>query len=216
MWIASGQTRGAYREKGTGPALIFGDGALMDRFTDSYRVVLPDAFQGAAESFTADRWCADILAIADAAGVERFAWYGFSFGAVVGLQLAARTDRLSALICGGWPPLGGQYRETLAVTEAAQGPGEQFATFYRSLQGWPEREAVSRLSCPRFAFAGSQDEFVAGGHAMRIGPLLAEHRNELEGMGWTVRLVEGFGHELGARPDIVGPLVREFLDPVLL
>ena len=107
MWIASGQTRGAYREKGTGPALIFGDGALMDRFTDSYRVVLPDAFQGAAESFTADRWCADILAIADAAGVERFAWYGFSFGAVVGLQLAARTDRLSALICGGWPPLGG-------------------------------------------------------------------------------------------------------------
>ena len=66
MWVASGQTRGAYREKGTGPALIFGDGALMDRFTDSYRVVLPDAFQGAAESFTADRWCADILAIADA------------------------------------------------------------------------------------------------------------------------------------------------------
>jgi len=65
----------------------------------------------------------DILAVADAAGVDRFAWFGFSFGGVVGLQLASRTNRLSALVCGGWPPLGGQYAETLAYAEegAAQG-----------------------------------------------------------------------------------------------
>ena len=51
---------------------------------------------------------------------------------------------------------------------------------------------------------------------IRIGPLVAEHRNELQGLGWTVRLVDGFGHELGGRPDVVTPLLREFLDPVRL
>jgi hypothetical protein len=75
---------------------------------------------------------------------------------------------------------------------------------------------VSRLSCPRFVFAGTKDQFTAEGYSIRIGPLIAEHRNELEQMGWAVRLVEGFGHELGARPDIVTPLLREFLDPILL
>ena len=50
-----------------------------------HRVILPDDSPGRVEPFTADGVCADILAIADAAGVERFAWYGFSWGAVVGL-----------------------------------------------------------------------------------------------------------------------------------
>jgi hypothetical protein len=35
-------------------------------------------------------------------------------------------------------------------------------------------------------------------------------------LGWMVRLVDGFGHELVNRPDVVVPLIREFLDPVLL
>jgi hypothetical protein len=54
---------------------------------------------------TADRWCNHIFAAADAARADRFAWFGYSGGGVVGLQLASRTDRLTALICGGWPPL---------------------------------------------------------------------------------------------------------------
>ena len=157
--------------------------------------------------------------MADAAGVDRFAWFGFSFGSVVGLQLASRTSRLSALVCGGWPPLGGQYAETLgyAEEEAAQGRVTPFLTFYRSVREWPEREAVSKFTCPRMAFAGNKDEFVAGAATrIRIGPLLAEHRAELERLGWTVQLIDGFGHELGARPDVVIPILRRFLDPVLL
>ena len=88
-------------------------------------------------------------------------------------------------------------------------------TYYRSLRNWPEREAVSKITCPRLVFAGAQNQFVAEGHSIRIGPLVSEHRNELERMGWTVRLVDGFGHELGARPDVVIPFLRDFLDPVL-
>src|SRR5882724_1166490 len=35
----------------------------------------------------------DYLAIVDAAGADRFYYYGYSFGCVTGLQLALRTDR---------------------------------------------------------------------------------------------------------------------------
>jgi pimeloyl-ACP methyl ester carboxylesterase len=209
-----------FTAQGSGPALIVFDrqpSGYYDRLTARYRVVvIADADIG---SFTADRLCADILAVADAAGVDRFAWFGFSFGSVVGLQLASRTNRLSALVCGGWPPLGGQYAETLAYIEAetAQGRATSGLNFYRSIRGWPEREAVSKLTCPRMAFAGNKDEFVAGAATrMRIGPLIAEHRAELERMGWTVQLIDGFGHELGGRPDVIVPILRRFLDPILL
>ena len=212
---------------GSGPALIVFDRqprGYYDQLTDRYRVVVIDnsAIDNSPAdiaSFTADQVCADILAVADAVGVDRFAWFGFSFGSVVGLQLASRTSRLSALVCGGWPPLGGQYAETLAYAEAeaAQGRVTPFLTFYRSIRGWSEREAVSKFTCPRMAFAGNKDEFVAGAATrIRIGPLLAEHRAELERLGWTVQLIDGFGHELGARPDVVIPILRRFLDPVLL
>jgi pimeloyl-ACP methyl ester carboxylesterase len=212
--------------RGSGPAVIVFDRpprGFYDQLTDRYRVVVIDnsAFDNSPAniaSLTADRICADILAVADSAGVDRFAWFGFSFGSVVGLQLASRTSRLSALICGGWPPLGGQYAETLAFAEADPSlAGPSMVTFYRSIRGWPEREAVSKFTCPRMAFAGNKDEFVVGADTrIRIGPLIAEHRAELERMGWIVQLIDGFGHELGGRPDVIMPILKRFLDPILL
>jgi dienelactone hydrolase len=229
--VLSSQTRAQdvrpFTIRGSGPALIVFDReprGYYDQLADRYRVVVIDAAfitdnsPANIASFTADHVCADILAVADAAGVDRFAWFGFSFGSVAGLQLASRTNRLSALVCGGWPPLGGQYAETLAYTEeeAAQGRTAPALTFYRSLRGWPERGAVAELTCPRMTFAGNKDEFVAGGQRIHIGPLLAEHRAELERMGWTVELIDGFGHGLGARPDVIMPILGRFLDPILL
>ena len=223
----SAQAVRPFTARGSGPALIVFERqprGYYDPLTDHYRVVViadagADNSPANIASLTADRLCADILAVADAAGVDRFAWFGFSFGSVVGLQLASRTNRLSALVCGGWPPLGGQYAETLAYVEAeaAQGRATAALTFYRSIRGWPEREAVSKFTCPRLAFAGNKDEFVAGpATRMRIGPLIAAHQAELERMGWTVQLIDGFGHELGGRPDVIMPILRRFLDPLLV
>jgi pimeloyl-ACP methyl ester carboxylesterase len=61
----------------------------------------------------------DMLAIAEAGGVDRFAYYGYSWLALAGLQLAIRTDRLTALAMGGFPPLDGPYGPMLTVTRAA-------------------------------------------------------------------------------------------------
>lgn len=47
------------------------------------------------ETLTAANVAADLLAIADAAGADRFAYYGYSWLALAGFQLALRTDRLT-------------------------------------------------------------------------------------------------------------------------
>jgi pimeloyl-ACP methyl ester carboxylesterase len=70
-------------------------------------------------TLTASAVAADLLAVADAAGADRFAYYGYSWLALAGLQLALRTDRLTGLAMGGFPPLGGPYGPMLTVTRAA-------------------------------------------------------------------------------------------------
>jgi pimeloyl-ACP methyl ester carboxylesterase len=70
-------------------------------------------------TLTAPAVAADLLAVADAAGADRFAYYGYSWLALAGLQLALRTDRLTGLAMGGYPPLGGPYGPMLTVTRAA-------------------------------------------------------------------------------------------------
>ena len=126
-------------------------------------------------TLTADAVAADVLAIADAAGADRFTYYGYSWLALAGFQLALRTDRLDGLAMGGYPPLGGPYAAMLAVTRSAHrmavdqqanppAPGEaepgdwgsapiatnpdqtrQYVTLYESLAGFDERAALDRL-----------------------------------------------------------------------
>jgi pimeloyl-ACP methyl ester carboxylesterase len=241
----AGQTRMRYESHGRGPTLIVGppitaskSGAsdpgvdlrqgYLNRLADRYRVIVldyPPTGADAAEvvdSFDPDRVCTDVLSVADAAGAKRFAWYGYSWGGVVGLQLATRTNRLSAMVCGGWPPIGASYHDVTGAAEwlATQAKNAAEArlmvTFYRALERWRDEAAVATFTCPRMTFVGRDDVITAGGFTTRIGPLVAERRADLERMGWTVRLVDGFRHDLFMRPEVVVPILREFLDPLRL
>jgi pimeloyl-ACP methyl ester carboxylesterase len=108
------------RRWGTDPAL---GRTLIDGLGDAFRVVAFD-YEGHVlqvpkpDTLTPAIIAADLLAVADAAGVDRFAYYGYSWLAVGGLQLALRGDRVVALAMGGWPPLDGPYAEMLKVTRA--------------------------------------------------------------------------------------------------
>src|SRR4029077_5517306 len=130
---------GRYEVHGRGFPLVLGypikasptpedpDGTLLkgylSRLTDRYRVLAMDyppfgqgestRDWGPSDAFTADRVCEELFAVADAAGFNRFVWWGFSWGGLIGLQLAWRSDRIAALVCGGWPPLGGPYADLL-------------------------------------------------------------------------------------------------------
>jgi pimeloyl-ACP methyl ester carboxylesterase len=115
------QTAAGMRQWGAdpdyGPMLVHG---LADRYT-----VIAADYEGhrlghpAARTLTPSNIAGDLLAVADAAGAGRFACYGYSWLALSALQLAVRTDRLDALIMGGYPPMGGPYSAMLAVTRAA-------------------------------------------------------------------------------------------------
>ncbi|HEX8927414.1 MAG TPA: alpha/beta hydrolase, partial [Actinomycetota bacterium] len=224
------------RRWGNDPAL---GRSLIDGLADAYRVVAFD-YEGHVlqapkpDTLTPDNLARDFLAVADAAGAERFAWYGYSWLALAGLQLALRSHRVAALAMGAWPPLGGPYAEMLRVTIAthelasapssarqggaggaataasasepapASSPEEldwstvevtlsepqtrQFVTLYQALQGFDERAALPRLSCPRLCFVGSADDIDygerwGGVHISIAGPLV-QRRAELEAAGW--------------------------------
>ncbi|MGH8138806.1 MAG: alpha/beta fold hydrolase [Steroidobacteraceae bacterium] len=205
----------------------------LDILTDRYRVLVMDyPDQGpdigrsrriAPSELTARRVCEDMLAVADAANFQQFIWWGFSWGGVCGLQLASRTNRIAALVCGGWPPLGGQYADMLRATRtvAANPPpdfpelADQYVTFYESVQGWPESERVGGIKCPRMTFAGSKDEVEVGGVIVRVAPTIREHRVELERQGWYVAEIPGRDHSVYLDPEAVVPVVRPFLDRVM-
>jgi len=207
----------------------------LRRLTDRYRVLVmnyPDPEHtgardaqeqepvGSGELFTIGRVCEDMLAVADAAGFQRFIWWGFSWGGLIGLHLASRTDRVAALVCGGWPPLDGPYAEMLEAMRrlAADSPADRpapqrpFLSFYESVQAWPEEQYVAALRCPRLTFGGTADELEIAGVQLRLFARLDARRTELQRLGWSVVEIQNQDHSIYRHPDVIVPAVRDFLD----
>jgi len=115
-----GEEAEAKQKWGVDPAL---GRHLIDGLNDRFTVIAFD-YEGfrmqhpAAETLTPGNVVKDFLAVADAAGAEEFAYYGYSWLALCALQLGIRTDRLWALVMGAYPPINGPYKEMWAVTKA--------------------------------------------------------------------------------------------------
>ncbi len=204
----------------------------LDRLTDRYRVLLVDypsigkSRDIAPEALTADRVCADLLGVATAAGFDRFAYWGYSWSGAVGLQLAQRSDRLSALVVGGWPPLGAPYAGILEATRRKQANPEpsslkvlrsaaqyrQWETYYASMLGWDEAASVARIACPKLVMFGAEGDLVEAGVPVAIATTIRARRAELEAAGWEVVEIAGHGHGVTLHPELVVPPVRRFLD----
>lgn len=228
-------------EPDLGPSLING-------LSDAFRVVAFD-YEGQClrlpkpDTLTPANAASDLLAVADAAGADRFAYYGYSWLAMLGLQLAIRTDRLWALIMGGFPPLNGPYEEMLRVTTAAnemagasqgaaqtsQTPDEdewsseamskeqtrQFVTLYQALQGFDDRAAQARITCPRLSFVGSADAIQYGKRwgdvYVSLADPIVQRQAELSGLGWEVRVLDGLDHLQAMQAKQVVPILRSWL-----
>jgi len=168
---------------------------LIAGLAPSFRVIAAD-YEGhrmahpAPSTLTPETISADLLAIADAADVDSFAYYGYSWLALSGLQLALRSDRLWGLVMGGFPPVDGPYAAMLAVTRAAHRmseesvgassntevePGDwsavqvdtttdqtrQFVSLYEALAGF-DNSVLPPVTIPRLCFAGSADRIEYG------------------------------------------------------
>lgn len=204
----------------------------LSRLTDRYRVLLADypnvgrTTVPSPDEMTPDRVYSDLLSVADAAGFDRFAYCGHLWGAINGLMLASRSDRVSALICGTWPPLGAPYADMLRGVELqlAEPPphamvilrnAEQYAqwhTFYGGMRGWPESEVAAAITCARIALIGSVAESSVADIPLRLVERFREGRPRLEAMGWTVREIPGAGTAAMLDPALMVPEMRAFLD----
>ena len=229
------------RKYGTDPAL---GQSLIKGLSDAFRVVVFD-YEGQClhtpkpETLTPANVVTDLLAVADAAGADRFAYYGYSWLAMIGLQLAIRTDRLSALIMGGFPPLNGPYEEMFRVTTAtyemasgaratpsaeesewsgmalSRDQTRQFVTLYQALQGFDDRAAQAQITCPRLCFVGSADEIQYGKswgdvHVSLAGPIV-RGQAQMEDLDWDVRVLDGLDHIQTMQATQVVPILRSWL-----
>ncbi len=206
----------------------------LSRLTDRYRVLLVDypnvgrTLVPAPDEMTPDRVYSDLLSVADAARFDRFAYCGHLWGAINGLMLASRSNRVSALVCGTWPPLGAPSADMLRGGEMqlAEPPPHamvilrdpeqygQWRTFYSGMQGWPEAEVAAAITCPRLALIGSEAESSVAGIPLRLLERFREARPALEAMGWTVREIPGAGTAAMLEPAVIVPEMRRWLDQV--
>ncbi|HEX6552600.1 MAG TPA: alpha/beta hydrolase [Ktedonobacteraceae bacterium] len=229
------------RKYGADPAL---GQSLIKGLSDAFRVVAFD-YEGQCfrlpkpETLMPDNIASDLLAVADAAGADRFAYYGYSWLAMIGLQLAIRTDRLSALVMGGFPPLNGPYEEMLRVTTIAyemaggaqtepdagadewssaslsKDQTKQFVTLYQALQEFDDQAAQGRITCPRLCFVGSADEIQYGENWGNVfvslaGPIV-QGQAQLTDLGWDVRVLDGLDHMQAMQAKQVVPMLRSWL-----
>ena len=229
------------RQYGADPAL---GQSLIKGLSDIVRVAAFD-YEGhlrqtpRPHSLTPENIVNDLLAVADAAQADRFAYYGYSWLAMGGLQLAIRTDRLTTLIMGGFPPIDGPYKEMLQVTTVAykmaggdptfeeaeddewsaaklsKDQTQQYVTLYQALQGFDDEAAQVNITCPSLCSVGSADELQYGKNWGNVfvslaGPIL-QRRAELEKFGWEVRILDDLDHMQAMQAAHVVPIIRSWL-----
>jgi len=222
--------------------------SLIKGLSDAFHVVAFD-YEGQClripkpDTLTPANTANDLLAVADAVGADRFAYYGYSWLALIGLQLAIRTDRLSALLMGGFPPLNGPYEEMLLVTTAtyemasgarampsadesewsgialSRDQTRQFVTLYQAMQGFDDRAAQARLTCPRLCFVGSKDEIQYtkswGNVHVSLADPIVRGQAQLSHLGWDVRVLDGLDHMQAMQANQVVPILRSWLATTL-
>lgn len=212
--------------------------AYIDALSDRYRVILANWPRGLGNSSPArpsslscDNAINDIHAIADAAGADQFAWFGYSFGAAFGLQLARCNKRVSAFVCGGFPPLwqpnsdmlGVARRQVASQLKAPEAAvmdvdiARQGVAFYESIIDRDESQDLLDISCPRLVFHDEDDIFEGGGLKHDLSMRTRESEAELKELGWEIAWVKtGFGHLAPGNPQACLEAFAPFLDRNLL
>lgn len=225
-----------YEVHGTGPRFLLVGVNLQPRSTDlqefidglghDYKLIVAE-YPGEPKMYTLTPATVsrDYLEVAKAAGAEEFAFYGYSWGAACGLQLALRSDRVKALVAGGFPMIGGPYSRLLesmrnrvfnkAITSTEKDRWEearQFLTFFESLQSFDDRSIQDRLKMPRLNFVGTEDRVMFSGDIeVPFYEIFSKNRSEIEAAGWSVLSVQGKDHFTTILPSVSVPLIRKWL-----
>jgi pimeloyl-ACP methyl ester carboxylesterase len=245
-------TRIAYDRTGTGPAILLShggggtrqewhDAGYVERLREAHTVITLD-LRGHGESglptdpadYTTDKMGQDILAVADACGVERFVMWAMSYGGKVGRYLAVRSERVARFImigtplgpgvsgerrqqaidfCAHWPPIV-QAQQDGTLDLDALSPEDQdmlqclnvpaMLGWVRAMLDWPAVEPAD-FPCPTLWLVGSEDQ-----HAMIT---FREYEDALPGSRVQVHIVEGLDHnQVFDEIDTVFPVMLAFTE----
>lgn len=177
-------TRIVYDVTGQGPVVILLHGGGMDRqswhragyvkrLAAEFTVVTMD-LRGSGESdkptpvsaYRFERVNEDILAVADAVKAQRFALWGFSYGANVGRYLASRSDRVTSMVYIGIPF--GPAVDDIFMGYIKKMPSP--APWIVALIDYPRVEP-SDMRCPTLWIVGSNNEGAYGSARQYQGKL---------------------------------------------
>jgi pimeloyl-ACP methyl ester carboxylesterase len=234
-----------YDVRGAGPPIVLLHGststgsadfaAQLMLFSKAFLAHLPDA-RGhrrtrwdAADGFTYDMLVDDVIAFADALGLDTFHLLGFSMGAMTALQVASRQpDRIRTLVAIGITtqrePRASVVRRTLdpdrierddprwaAALARLHDPVQGEGAWRRLLPAIAADVAVQplltprdlhRIEAPTLIVAGDRDPFVPVDHAWGIKRQLRDAR---------LLIVPDCGHEVAAkRPAILNEALEGF------
>lgn len=224
----------AYERHGAGPALLLlhgGGGSrqewqaagYIERLQDYFTVITLD-LRGHGESaapldpagYTSYKMGQDMLAVADACGMDHFALWGMSFGGKIGRYLAVQSERVDKIVlmgtlmglgvagkprqdaidfCAHWPPiLQAQHDGALDIASLSQHDQEFLQGFnvpailgwVRAMLDWPAVEPAD-FRCPALWLVGAEDK-----NAMQS---VKEYEAVLPGSQVNLQVIAGLDHE---------------------
>ena len=189
---------------------------LLAALSAKYQVLHVDYPRGTGAStgplprdLTPETVAADYIAVADAAGVDRFVAFGFSWSAGFGIHAASRTKRIAGLVIGGWPVIDAPHEQIVEMSRAtvAALPTGTAKTvlgsnvnYYQSIidDEWDADAALEYMSDRAgllYVFVGSDDVGVpALGMTLPVADPIIEHKATLEAHGWQVHIIDGYDH----------------------
>lgn len=223
----------AYARIGTGPAIMLvhgGGGSRQEwyeagyirRLQDDFTVITPD-LRGHGESdlptdpaeYTTDKLSQDLLAVADACGVEQFVIWGMSYGGKVSRYLVVQSERVTKFImmgtplglgvsgqrrqqaidfCAHWSPIVQAQRDgTLDLSSLSEDDQSQLRQinipamlgWVEAILDWPSIEPAD-FRCPTLWLVGSEDP-----HAVVT---MKEFEKSMAGTWFQVLIVDGLDH----------------------
>jgi pimeloyl-ACP methyl ester carboxylesterase len=239
-------TRIAYDVTGSGPPLVLLHGAgksrkdwhklgYVERLATDFAVITVDIrgsgdseFLTEIEDYEIEKICTDIYAVADGCGVQRFAVWGFSFGANIARYLAAWTDRVTALAVIGipfgvavpkefdgfidgfiekWEPTVRAFKESGLPGKpgkaAIKGRIPVWFACFQAMRDWPSIDP-DQVHCPTILLVVTKNKSTVG--------WVEVNREPLDRAGIRVEIIEGLKHSQEfTEIDKVFSVVRSFL-----
>jgi pimeloyl-ACP methyl ester carboxylesterase len=163
------------------------------------------------DEYGLDACCDDLLAAADAVGMERFIAWGYSNTAALAFALACRSDRVAAVACCGMDPFldfsapaAYMEKEPAEAGEGEYAPEGTFDwraanAFYRDYSAWQAR-IPAKIPCPAVIVYGDGDDLIRGS--------VAANRDRLAAMGFAICELPGLDHQscVEAAPNVVATI----------